>query len=108
MSISRDERLISLTEAAILIPRRRAGRPTAISTVFRWVQTGIRGIRLECVQVGGTKMTSAEAIRRFYDALTKKNLAGQAPAKKPAPHISAARRKQIDRAKKRLQPVRAY
>ncbi len=89
MSISSGERLFTLTEAAKLIPRRRAGRPTAISSVFRWCQIGIRGIKLEYIQVGGCKMTSTEAIRRFYDALTKQSQAGQAPVKKPAPHISA-------------------
>lgn len=65
----RTEKLLSLTRAARRLPRRRAGRKVAASTLYRWSAVGCRGIRLETVQVGGTRCTSLEALGRFFAAL---------------------------------------
>jgi hypothetical protein len=65
-----DEQVISLREACGLLPRRRAGKKPAIETLYRWSLRGCRGIKLETVQVGGTRCTSREALQRFCDALT--------------------------------------
>ena len=59
------ESLISLKEACASLP----GRPH-ISTIWRWIQRGIDGIRLETVKVGGKRFTSAEALERFIQATT--------------------------------------
>jgi hypothetical protein len=59
------EQLISLREAATLLPRRRKGRRPHISCLYRWTTAGCRGIVLESVSVGGTRCTSREAIARF-------------------------------------------
>lgn len=63
------ENLITLTEAASTLPRRRAGKPTHPSTLFRWASEGLRGVKLEIVQVGGTRCTSREALGRFFERL---------------------------------------
>lgn len=44
-----------------------------VATVFRWASRGIRGHRLEFVQVGGTRCTTEAALLRFFDALTSKD-----------------------------------
>lgn len=64
------ENLLSLSEAAGKLPRRRRGKKPNVSTLYRWTQTGCRGVVLESCQIGGTRCTSAEALQRFVDRLT--------------------------------------
>jgi hypothetical protein len=78
MAIPQDEQLLTLAEAAATLPRRRAGRPTHASTLFRWSRAGLRGVRLEIVQVGATKCTSREALARFFAKLTRAAAKGAA------------------------------
>ncbi len=95
------ESIITLTEAARLLPRRRAGRPVHLSCVYRWCQIGVQGVKLEFTQIGATKCTSREALQRFFDRLTEQAESGHAPL--PAPtRLSAARRKSIQAAEKKL------
>jgi Protein of unknown function (DUF1580) len=68
------ERLISLRDVPKLLPARINGKRLHISAVYRWVQRGIRGVRLEVVRVGGTTYTSQKALQRFVQ-----------PAAAPAP-----------------------
>ena len=59
------EKLCTLREAAKLLPR----RPN-ISTLHRWRQKGIRGVRLDTCLIGGIYYTSHEALQRFIEATT--------------------------------------
>jgi len=77
------ESVICLTDAAGLIPRRRGGRQCHVSTLFRWTTRGCKGVRLESIQVGGTRCTSREALSRFFAALT--------PSNDPGAHTPRAR-----------------
>jgi len=52
------------------LPRRRHGRKIDKSTLFRWVQHGLRGVRLEALRVGGTLCTSEAALKRFFARLS--------------------------------------
>jgi len=61
------EALVTFNEAAKFLPDGR--RPSAV-TWWRWAQKGIRGHRLETVMAGGRRMTSAEAVIRFFAALS--------------------------------------
>ena len=61
---------IPLAQAADELPRRRRGRKTHISTLYRWATAGCRGVRLETVQVGATRCTSREALQRFFERLS--------------------------------------
>jgi len=100
MSIDiRVEAVIPLREAAKILPARRAGRPTNISTLFRWsTPPGLEGITLETLQIGGCRCTSKEALQRYFDALTARRK-GRIPAPPPeAKH----RRQAIDAAKRRV------
>lgn len=60
-----NEELIALTDVADHLPR-RGGRKVNYSTIFRWVQRGIRGKRLETVRMGGCRFTSKAALNRFF------------------------------------------
>ncbi len=64
------EHLLSLNEAAKLRPLGRGNRPCNISTVFRWVKNGVKGVKLEALRLGGALYTSREAIQRFAERLT--------------------------------------
>ena len=46
--------------------RSGAGRKLAFSTVWRWTQSGIGGVKLETVRVGGVLCTSEGALKRFF------------------------------------------
>jgi hypothetical protein len=59
------EHLLNLRQAAASLPT----RPN-LSTIFRWMQRGCRGIRLETILIGGTRHTSTEALQRFFEATT--------------------------------------
>jgi len=73
-----NEDVSPLGQAAKWVPRVRAGRPVAPSTLWRWATAGLNGVRLETIKIGGTTCTSREALRRFFAALN-----GQ-PAEDPA------------------------
>jgi hypothetical protein len=64
------ETVLSLTDAAKLLPRLRRGKRPHVSTLYRWANKGIRGVRLETIRVGGTVCTSQDALRRFCDHLS--------------------------------------
>lgn len=96
-----NEQVITFTEAARLMPPRRQGRRVHLATIWRWAQHGIRGIRLETICCGGTRMTSREALQRFCDALTAQDSPGAPPAP-PTTRLSAARRKQVAQAQREL------
>jgi len=57
---------ITLDEAAALVP----GKPRSRQTLWRWCMAGIRGVRLEHLQVGRETCTSEEALKRFFARVT--------------------------------------
>jgi hypothetical protein len=64
------EHLLRPSNAARELPPGRNGRPINVSTIFRWINPGVRGVRLEVVRIGGSVYTSREALKRFAEALT--------------------------------------
>jgi hypothetical protein len=46
------ETILTLAEAAKRLPRRRRGRKTHVSTVYRWTMRGCRRVILEYIQSG--------------------------------------------------------
>ena len=70
-----NEKVVSLHEAIKLLPNTPARKKLHISTVFRWIQKGLRSkdaaiVRLEIVKIGGKTFTSQEAMQRFFDRLS--------------------------------------
>lgn len=98
---SQTETLLTLSEAADSLPRRRAGRKCNKSTIYRWTSRGCRGVVLESVQIGATRCTSVEALRRFYARLTTAGRDGTAnvlDAETPSSHVrNNAVDKELDR-----------
>ncbi len=69
------EQVLTLSEATKRLPKKRRGKEMHVSVLYRWAKGGLRSsdgveIRLETVQVGGTKCTSLEALQRFFDRLS--------------------------------------
>jgi hypothetical protein len=91
-----NEDVIPLSAAAREVPNRDAGRGVNISTVWRWALKGSRGVKLETAFVGGIRMTSREALQRFYAAVTAVANGETAPA------TTGKRQKQIEAAEKEL------
>lgn len=67
----RTETVLALADVPDHLPRRRGGRRVAAATVHRWARKGLRGLKLEVIQVAGTRCTSVEALQRFFDRLTE-------------------------------------
>ena len=72
MCVGLNEELVSLTEACKLLPVRRRGKKPSISCLYRWSTAGCRGVILETTQCGGTRVTSREALGRFFQRLSGK------------------------------------
>lgn len=69
-----EESVLTFAEVARLLPRRRRGRKVHASCIYRWAQAGLKNssgmtVRLETIQIGGTRCTSKEALQRFFDRL---------------------------------------
>ena len=77
MSISKDEALVTLTDAAKMLPRVGGGKRIHTSTIWRWMRKGCKGIFLEYVRVGSKIATSSEALNRFFILLADADKAKQ-------------------------------
>lgn len=64
------ESLLSFADLAKALPSRREGRPVHPSTIHRWRNPGLSGVRLDAVRIGGCWCTSWEAFTRFCGQLT--------------------------------------
>ena len=95
------EHLIPISDVPRRLPPRPTGRRVHISAVYRWIQRGVRGTRLESIKIGGTAYTSSEALQRFADGLSA-TPAAQAP---PQPRTTVTRQKQIDQAAKAVDAI---
>ena len=95
------ETILTLAEAANELPRRRRGRKTHISTLYRWTVSGCRGVILESIQIGATRAVSRESLQRFFERLTELRETGEAPSVLRTPtqrqRQSEAAAKELDR-----------
>jgi hypothetical protein len=72
--MNQNETLLSISQAARLLPPGREGKPVHPSTVLRWILAGSGGVRLEARRMGSRWVTSREALDRFSAALTARAL----------------------------------
>lgn len=105
MSIDlRNEQLLTLTQAARMLPPSRRGRPVSLSCVYRWILDGVKTphgrVRLEAIRAGGRWLSSAEALQRFVEAQTP-DLADRPQL----PRTPTARRRASERADAQLQKI---
>jgi hypothetical protein len=99
-----NESTTSLGQAAKLLPPGRRNRPVNLSTLLRWVLSGVKGpsgetIRLEAVRLGGRWVTSREALQRFAERLTPH----PSTTVPPSPRSLSARQRAMERAAKQLE-----
>jgi hypothetical protein len=91
------EQPIPLSLAARETPNRRGGRGINSATIWRWAMKGCRGIRLQTAMIGGIRMTSREALARFFAAITAVSDGEPLPAR-----TSRQRQRAIDAAEREL------
>lgn len=65
------EKLVPIRMVPKLLPRQPNGKRLHISAVYRWMERGRKGVRLEWIKVGGRRYTSREALQRFSEACTE-------------------------------------
>jgi hypothetical protein len=93
------EDIITFAQAADTLPRRRRGQKTHVSTIYRWALSGSKGIVLESLVTPSGRVTSKEALARFFEALTERQagaIGGGQP--QPRPRVSVRTRAQRQRA----------
>src|SRR4051794_26071708 len=93
------ESVITLANAAEALPRRRGGRKTHVSTLYRWATIGCRGVQLETIQIGATRCTSREALQRFFERLSLPTQAGAVGVGPASPSPLGSRRTLAQRQK---------
>lgn len=91
------EQLIRLNDVRRLLPPREGGRRPGLSSIYRWCERGIRGVKLEWYPAPWGRMTSVEAVERFLIQLNK--------GKPPLLLTPARRRRQIAEATKRVEAM---
>jgi hypothetical protein len=74
------EELLTLPEAAKLLPPLRLGRPVTGSALWRWAVRGVRlssgsRLKLEIIAIGSRVFTSREALERLCERKTADALA---------------------------------
>ena len=70
--------LLTISQAAKSLPT----RPN-VSTVWRWIQRGVRGVKLDSVVVGGRRLTSKEALQSFVERSTANSSGASLPPSCP-------------------------
>ena len=65
------EECLSLSQAAKILPKLRGTKPPHPMTLYRWAKQGLKmpdgsRVRLETIWIGGTQVTSKEALIRFF------------------------------------------
>jgi hypothetical protein len=67
------ETVLSFAQAASACPAVGGAKPS-VKTIYFWCDTGIKvgggRVKLECARRGGIRVTSAEAIERFFAAVS--------------------------------------
>jgi hypothetical protein len=89
-----DEDTLTLTKAA-------KEADVHVATIHRWASRGVQGVRLATAKLGGKRVTSRQAIRRFSEELT----AASSPEGLPSPTASAAHQRAIDAAEREAQEL---
>lgn len=89
------EGLISFADATKVVPK-IDGKRISTSTIWRWSQKGIRGIKLETRRVGCRLVTSAAALDRFFAALAVPNSPASPERTPPGPRSRTPQQRRRD------------
>lgn len=75
MHVNSDSRLKILTEDVLSMSqaaKELPGRPH-VSTLWRWANRGVRGVKLETVCIGDRIFTSRQSLTRFIEATQQRS-----------------------------------
>jgi Protein of unknown function (DUF1580) len=72
-----EESLLYLSDVPCHLPLVRPGHRVHLSTIIRWKDRGVQGVRLEAVRLGGRWVTSREALARFVSGVTGASKSGE-------------------------------
>lgn len=98
---------LTLSEAAALIDSLTLVRPPA-STVYRWVDKGVRGRRLASVWVGGRVYTTRSAVEEFLrNDPAFRSLVRTPEAPRPAPVMVSGLHDRMERGRS-IEAARAH
>ena len=86
------EHMLSISAAARELP----GHPH-VSTLWRWINHGVRGIRLQTVLIGGKRYTSRESLQAFVEQTTA---AADGDSDTPPVRTSNQRARDIEKAER--------
>lgn len=81
------EQCLPLKALAAILPG-NCGQNLHYETLRRWAMQGVQGVRLESKKFGGKRVSSLEAVDRFMEQLTAREMAAE-QVTMPAPRISA-------------------
>ncbi len=93
-----EETLIPIGQVPQKLPPRPSGKSVHVTSVYRWINHGVRGVKLESLKVGGTTYTSTEALQRFAEGLSH-------PGNVSTPPYSLARLREIERAAREVNKI---
>lgn len=65
------EHVMTFPRAGASITGTVSGRPVKAPTIWRWADEGLAGVRLEACYRRGVRVTSKEALERFFDRVAE-------------------------------------
>ncbi len=94
------EKLIRAGDVQALkwLPRRRGGGRLNVATVYRWITSGVRGVKLRAVRAGETWCTRESWLEEFFAAIAQAEMKLQAPT-------DSARQKKAETALRRARAM---
>ena len=94
--------LLNLSDAF----EKKTGRRPNPCTTWRWSAKGVKGVKLQVLFVGGTRLTTEEWVQDFIDAVSRVNMAKHeaAPPMQPPRQQERNAEKAAKKLAKRLKP----
>ena len=87
----KDLDLIPFDQVPDVLPRRR-GRKHHKSTVYRWADVGVDGVRLRYLQVAGQKCTTRDWLMEFFHKITaRKRVSRDSPGRRSTARVECTR-----------------
>lgn len=65
LDFARDQ-IVPIGEVRLFLPRAASGKLRSTRSIYRWANTGLRGIILETVKIGGSTFVTHTALNTFF------------------------------------------
>lgn len=67
------EDLIPLNQIRKHLPKQDPPKRPSLNTIWRWINRGLGGVKLEAVEIGSKTFTTKQAVARFATAAFEQN-----------------------------------